>query len=114
VTNIRTTDDSVSFRVSRTGVPVMVKTSDFPNWTVSGAEGPWRATPNFMVVVPTSRDVKLEYSTTLAENLGRAGTAAGLVGVAALAVWPTWRKRRNRRSDMADRGPADGGYPAGA
>jgi hypothetical protein len=114
VTNIRTTDDSVSFRVSRTGVPVMVKTSDFPNWTVSGAEGPWRATPNFMVVVPTSRDVKLEYSTTVAENLGRAGTAAGLVGVAALAVWPTWRKRRNRRSDMADRGPADGGYPAGA
>jgi hypothetical protein len=114
VTNVRATDDSVSFRVSRTGVPVLVKTSDFPNWRASGANGPWRATPNFMVVVPTSRDVRLEYSTTTAENLGRAGTAAGLVGVAALAAWPAWRKRRNGRRDKPDRTPPDGGYPAGA
>jgi hypothetical protein len=114
VTNVRATDDSVSFRVSRTGVPVVVKTSDFPNWRASGANGPWRATPNFMVVVPTSRDVRLEYSTTTVENLGRAGTVAGLVGVAALAAWPTWRKRRNGPSDKPDRTPPDGGYPAGA
>ena len=114
VTNVRTTDDSVSFRVSRTGAPVMVKVSDFPNWRASGANGPWRATPNFMVVVPTSRDVTLEYSTTTAENLGRAGTVLGVLGVAALAVWPTWRKRRNGRRDNPDRPPADGGYPAGA
>ena len=111
VTNIRTTDHSVSFRVSRPGVPVMVKTSYFPNWTARGADGPWRATPNFMVVVPTSRDVRLEYSTTTAENLGRAGTAAGVVGVAALAAWPWWRKRRNGRSDGLDRSAAVGQYP---
>jgi hypothetical protein len=114
VTNVRTTDDSVSFRVSRTGVPVMIKTSAFPNWTANGADGPWRATPNFMVVVPTSRDVRLEYATTTAENLGRAATVVGLLGVAALAVWPTWRKRRNGRSDKANRAAAAGGYPAGA
>jgi hypothetical protein len=112
VTNIRTTDHSVSFRVSRTGVPVMVKTSYFPNWTAQGADGPWRATPNFMVVVPTSRDVRLEYSTTTAENLGRAGTAAGVVGVAALAVWPWWRKRRTERRGDEDRSVPGGGYPA--
>jgi hypothetical protein len=99
VTDVHTTDHSVSFRVSRTGVPVIVKTSYFPNWTAHGADGPWRATPNFMVVVPTSRDVELEYSTTTAENLGRAGTAAGVVGVAALAVLPWWRKRQSGRSD---------------
>jgi hypothetical protein len=112
VTNVRTTDHSVSFRVSRTGVPVMVKTSYFPNWTASGAEGPWRATPNFMVVVPTSRDVRLEYSTTAVENLGRAGTAAGLLGVAALAVGPWWRKRRSQRSDRANGAVVGDGYPA--
>jgi hypothetical protein len=99
VSNVRTTDHSVSFRVSRTGVPVMVKTSYFPNWTAHGAEGPWRATPNFMVVVPTSKNVSLQYSTTTAENLGRTGSVAGLIGVAALAAWPWWRKRRSGRSD---------------
>jgi hypothetical protein len=111
VTDVHTTDHSVSFRVSRTGVPVMVKTSYFPNWTAHGADGPWRATPNFMVVVPTSRDVELEYSTTTAENLGRAGTAAGVVGVAALAVLPWWRKRRSGRSDGVERSAAVGGHP---
>ena len=89
----------------------MVKTSYFPNWTAHGADGPWRATPNYMVVVPTSRDVRLEYSTTTAENLGRAGTAAGGVGVAALAAWPWWRKRRSRRSDGLDRSAAVGEHP---
>jgi hypothetical protein len=110
VTNVRTTDHSVSFRVSRTGVPVMVKTSYFPNWTAHGADGPWRATPNFMVVVPTSKDVSLEYTTTTAENLGRAGTAAGLIGVGALAAWPWWRNRRSGRGDGAERSTADDGH----
>jgi hypothetical protein len=112
VTNVRTTDDSVSFRVSRTGVPVMVKTSYFPNWTARGADGPWRATPNFMVVMPTSRDVRLEYSTTAVENLGRAGTDAGAVGVAGLAVSPWCRRRRTEGADTQERAVAGGGYPA--
>jgi hypothetical protein len=112
VTDVRTTDHSVAFRVSRTGVPVMVKTSYFPNWTVSGANGPWRATPNFMVVVPTSEEVRLEYSTTRAERLGRVGTIAGVFGVAALALWPWWRKRRNQRSRAAGSPEDGGGYPA--
>jgi hypothetical protein len=109
---VRTTDHSVSFHVSRTGVPVMVKTSYFPNWTASGANGPWRATPNFMVVVPTSHEVRLDYSTTTAEYLGRVGTVAGVFGVAGLALWPWWRKRRKQQS-AAENGPAgDAGYPA--
>ena len=112
VSRVRTTDHSVSFRVSRTGVPVMVKTSYFPNWTASGAKGPWRATPNFMVVVPTSHEVRLDYSTTRAEYLGRVGTVAGVFGVAGLALWPWWRKRRKQQS-VAANGPAgDAGYPA--
>jgi hypothetical protein len=87
VTDIEETDDSVSFRVSRTGVPVLVKTSYFPNWRVEGADGPWRATPNLMVVVPTRKQVRLEYGTTTAEWLGRAGTVAGIAGLVGLAWW---------------------------
>jgi hypothetical protein len=112
VSRVRTTDHSVSFRVSRTGVPVMVKTSYFPNWTATGAKGPWRATPNFMVVVPTSREVRLDYSTTTAEYLGRAGTAAGLVGVAGLALWPLWHQRRKEQRAAKNGRAGDAGYPA--
>ncbi|HMF03171.1 MAG TPA: 6-pyruvoyl-tetrahydropterin synthase-related protein [Acidimicrobiia bacterium] len=114
VSKVRTNDHSVSFHVSRTGVPVMVKTSYFPNWNASGARGPWRATPNFMVVVPTSRDVRLEYSTTTAEYLGRAATVVGLLGVAGLAAWPWWQRRRRRRvhTERAGGAAVDAGYPA--
>jgi hypothetical protein len=87
LTNVRHDDDSISFDVSRTGVPVMVKSSYFPNWQADGADGPWRATPNFMVVLPTSRHVSLTYGTTSAEWLGRVGTLAGLVGLGALVWW---------------------------
>ena len=87
VSNIRSTDDSISFDVSRTGVPVMVKTSYFPNWEVEGGKGPYRATPDFMVVVPTSRHVSLTYGTTSAEWLGRVGTLVGLAGLGGLVWW---------------------------
>ena len=53
VTDVETGDDSISFRVDRVGVPILVRTSYFPNWKVEGAEGPYRAAPNLMVVVPT-------------------------------------------------------------
>ncbi|MGA1454379.1 MAG: hypothetical protein ACO33H_04780, partial [Ilumatobacteraceae bacterium] len=52
---------SVSFSVDTVGVPVLVRTSYFPNWNVSGATGPYRVAPNMMVVVPTSNDVRLSF-----------------------------------------------------
>ena len=54
VTAVTQTDSTVSFHVSRVGTPVLVKVSYFPNWHVTGGDGPWRVTPNLMVVVPTS------------------------------------------------------------
>ncbi|MGH8984735.1 MAG: hypothetical protein ACRDY6_12800 [Acidimicrobiia bacterium] len=104
VTDIEETDDSISFRVSRTGVPVLVKTSYFPNWRAEGADGPRRATPNLMVVVPTSKQVRLEYGTTKAEWLGRAGTVAGIAGVVGLAWW--WRPGRRDDETHAEEGPS--------
>ncbi len=64
VSNIESGDDTVSFDVSEPGVPVLVKTSYFPNWQVKGAKGPWRASPNLMVVVPTGTHVSLHYGRT--------------------------------------------------
>jgi hypothetical protein len=93
VTDVTESDDSVSFRVSRTGVPVVVRTSYHPNWTVSGAEGPWRLTPNLMVVVPTSRSVSLEYARSGFEWLGIVLSIAGVAGLVALIIW------RPRRPD---------------
>jgi hypothetical protein len=52
---------SMSFEVDRIGVPVLVRVSYFPNWTVEGAEGPYRAGANQMIVVPTSNEVTLIY-----------------------------------------------------
>jgi 6-pyruvoyl-tetrahydropterin synthase-like protein len=101
VSNIHNGDDTVSFDVSEPGVPVLVKTSYFPNWQVSGAKGPWRASPNLMVVVPTATHVELHYGRTGVDWAGILLTAFGLVALAALSSWklqqlpprPPWRKR---------------------
>jgi hypothetical protein len=96
VSAVTQTDSSVSFHVSRVGTPVLVKVSYFPNWHASGADGPWRVTPNLMVVVPTSHDVSLTYGTSGADDLGLVATLIGLAALVGLFVVPnlrTWRRR---------------------
>ena len=57
---------------------MLVKTSYFPNWKVSGADGPYRVSPNFMVVVPTDNEVTLTYGRTSVEWLGLLMTLVGI------------------------------------
>lgn len=85
VTNIVATNDGISFDVSEVGVPVVVRTSYFPNWEVSGADGPYRISPNLMVVVPTAEQVSLTYGRTPVDLLGAGLTLLGLVGLVLLA-----------------------------
>lgn len=113
VTDVKVSDDGMSFHVDKVGVPVLVRMSYFPNWKAEGANGPYRAAPNFMVVVPTSNDVKLSYGYTGIELGSYALTALGLVGLVVL-----WRMgpvvvgdRRVRRRRGAPLGPGDGGVP---
>ena len=101
VSEVRTTEDSVSFRVDRTGEPVLVRTCYFPNWKVDGAEGPWRVSPNFMVVVPTEEQVTLSYGYTAPDLLGWGGTLVGLVGLFAL-VRLDLRDRRRVEEPVSD------------
>ncbi|MBW3651212.1 MAG: hypothetical protein KY458_11650 [Actinobacteria bacterium] len=85
VSRIRHDDNGISFDVDQPGVPVVVKASYFPNWKVSGADGPWRITPNLMVVVPTERHVALHYGWTPVDIAGWAVTALGLLALVVLA-----------------------------
>jgi hypothetical protein len=101
VTGVRLTDDQVRFHVSRLGTPVLVKVSYFPNWHVAGATGPYRVTPNLMVVVPTAHDVVLTYGLSPADWLGEGLTLIGLVGVLASGLVAMLRVRRGQWSAVA-------------
>jgi hypothetical protein len=84
VSHIKTSDDRISFDVDKPGTPVLVKASFFPNWKASGAKGPWRVTPNLMVVVPTAKHVSLHYGWTAVDGVGWLLTLAGVAGVVLL------------------------------
>jgi hypothetical protein len=95
VSEVKVGLQTLSFHVSRVGVPMLVKISYYPRWHVTGADGPYRVSPNLMVVIPTSRDVSLSYTSTPALSVGNivsdVTVIAGLI-VAALAL------RRRRRA----------------
>jgi hypothetical protein len=85
VSNVHEGTDTIDFDVDRTGTPILVKTSYFPSWRVDGAQGPYRVTPNLMVVVPTSNHVHLHYAQTSIDYLAIVLTLLGIVLVVALA-----------------------------
>jgi hypothetical protein len=88
VTNIEAGDDRISFDVDQIGQPVLVRASYFPNWDASGAEGPYRVTPNLMVVVPTDTHVQLHYGWTPVDLVAWLLTLLGIGGVVLLARRP--------------------------
>jgi len=87
VSGIVAKDESISFNVDRTGVPVLVRESYFPNWQVKGGEGPYRVAPNEMVVIPTADHVTLTYGKTTLDWVADLITLVGLAGLVVL-----WRK----------------------
>lgn len=113
VSDVETGDDHVRFRVDRTGVPVLVKVSYFPNWQVDGARGPWRVTPNFMVVVPTEHEVELHYGRTPLDRVGIVLTLLGVVGLVALARWRPRPDQGDGEKGDGEKGDGDGGGPDG-
>jgi 6-pyruvoyl-tetrahydropterin synthase related domain len=84
---------SMSFSVDKIGVPVLVRISSFPNWVASGAKGPYRATPNFMVVIPTKNNVTLSYARSTSELAGLTISALGITGLGVVILQDRKRKR---------------------
>jgi hypothetical protein len=111
VSDVKVGIDSLSFHVSRTGVPVAVGISYFPNWKASGAEGPWRAEPNLMVVDPTSHEVTLTYGSTGADHLGLILSVLGVLVVAELirrrSLAAGWSPLGNRSRRGSGGGPSE-------
>lgn len=91
--------DGISFTVDRPGTPVLVKQSYFPNWQVSGAEGPYRVAPNLMVVVPTDTEVSMTYGRTGIDWLAIAASLAGIGLLVVLARSRSVALPRLRESD---------------
>jgi len=85
---------TIRFRADATGVPHLIRVSYFPNWRARGAEGPFPASPWFMVVVPTEETVTLDYGSGLPERLGCIVT---WMGAGVLAVGGVIALRRRRR-----------------
>lgn len=79
VSNVTVNNESVSFNVDQIGVPVLVKVSYFPNWEVEGASAVYRAAPNMMVVVPTSKEVRLSYEPSTLDNSSYLLTLGGII-----------------------------------
>ena len=79
VSNVQIDEQSLSFDVDQVGVPVLVKMSYFPNWEVSGAEGPYRVAPNEMVVIPTSTHVSMTYGRSTSDVAFLVITLLGIV-----------------------------------
>jgi hypothetical protein len=85
VSDVSAGDETISFSVDRTGVPVLVRTSYHPNWTVDGAEGPYRVSPNLIAVVPTQAEVTLHYGRSVTDWVGLVLLLVGVGG--AVALW---------------------------
>jgi hypothetical protein len=94
---------SISFHVSKIGVPVLVKISYFPRWHATGATGPYRVSPNLMVVIPTSNNVSMVYGSTPMLTLGNIITdLVSLAGAVALFFYVRRRVRARRRATIDD------------
>ena len=93
--------ESIHITTSRPGHPLLVKVSYHPRWRAEGADGPYLASPGFMLIVPRQREVRLAYA-------ARTGADHAGLGLAVLAVALAAASTRRRR-----RGGRDPGEPAG-
>lgn len=92
VSNVELSDHRIAFDTTAVGVPHLIKVSYYPNWEARGADGPYRAAPSLMVVVPTQEHVEVVFEDTKADLMGKTLTAGMLLFLAGRAI--VLRRRR--------------------
>ena len=98
VSKINLEQDKISFHVDKIGEPVIVKVSYYPTFEVSGAKEIYRASPNFMVVVPTSNDVTLEVKRDKVEWLSILLFFVGIAGCILMILVD--RRKKSQLSEL--------------
>lgn len=107
VTDIKTSENSLSFTVDQPGTPVLVTTSYFPNWKVEGADGPYRVAPNLMVVIPNQRHVSFTYGRSGEEIMGMFLALVGLGLLVLFIAQGDWVVGREPHEFLGDRAFSD-------
>jgi hypothetical protein len=108
VSSIVAGNSNLSFNVTTPGVPVYVKISYFPDWKVKGGSGPYRVSPNLMVVVPTQKHVELYYGVSLIEKMSDAISLAAIALMALMStaygsrIFGKFRRGRSTKTSKAD------------
>jgi hypothetical protein len=85
--NVKLTDDEISFATDAIGMPHLVKVSYFPNWTATGADGPYLVSPSIMMVIPRAKYVVLSYEDTPSDTAGKTISTIAWIGVLAYALF---------------------------
>jgi len=94
ISDVHLSSQRLDFAVDKVGIPVEIKISYFPRWHVTGATGPYRVSPNLMVVVPTAHHVTLSYGATSWQTLGDLITVSTVLLGACGIVQGRRRRRR--------------------
>jgi hypothetical protein len=72
-------NEEIRIKTSCIGKPLLIKVSYSPNWKVEGAEKVYLASPAFMLVFPKSENVRIYYTESLSDLVGKALSIVGLV-----------------------------------
>ena len=110
VTDVVLEDHRISFTTDAIGVPHLVKVSYFPNWTATGAEGPYRAAPSLMIVIPTDEHVVIDFKQSWPERTGMLVTVV-VIGLLAASMIRRRRRDRHPRAIVGAPPRLDGGAP---
>ena len=60
-------DNKISFNTQHVGRPHIIKVSYFPNWELNNGYGPYKVDPSFMLIIPLSSNVELNFKTSKIE-----------------------------------------------
>jgi hypothetical protein len=86
VSKVKLDNQTIHFHVDKVGEPVLVKVSYYPTFKASGAGKIYRASPNFMVVIPTKHDVTITIKRDGVEWLSILFFIVGITGCVMLYV----------------------------